>query len=95
MVDVRHYGCFVEFDVEAEEGGRLPVYGLVGVNELGWEFCQDARTVIKVTSVMTELPVTGGIPVCGLVHDSHLGWELCQDAHAVVNETNLTWLDDL
>ena len=48
MVDVRHFGCFVEFDVEAEEGSTLPVYGLVHNSELSWDFCNDARTFIKV-----------------------------------------------
>ena len=48
MLDVLPYGCFVEFDVEVEEGRQQPVSGLVHLSELSWEFCEDARTLIKV-----------------------------------------------
>ena len=48
VLDVLPYGCFVEFDVEVEEGRQQPVSGLVHLSELSWEFCEDARTIIKV-----------------------------------------------
>ena len=48
VVGVRHYGCFVAFDVEAEEGDVMEVYGMVHVSEIAWDFCKDARLAVKV-----------------------------------------------
>ena len=45
---VYHFGCFVEFDVEAEDGDKQPVFGMVHKSELSWDFCEDARLIVKV-----------------------------------------------
>ena len=48
MVDVRPFGCFMEFDVEAESGGKHKVYGMVHVSEMSWDYCIDARERVQV-----------------------------------------------
>ncbi len=49
MTDVPVFGCFMEFDVDVGGGRRQPVSGLVHNSELTWQYCEDARTIIKVT----------------------------------------------
>ena len=49
VIAVQYFGCFVEFDVEAEEGDKQPVFGMVHKSELSWDFCEDARLVVKVS----------------------------------------------
>ncbi|KAL0036366.1 hypothetical protein WJX77_004386 [Trebouxia sp. C0004] len=44
---VQIFGCFMEFDVDIGGGRRQPVSGLVHNSELTWQYCQDARTIIK------------------------------------------------
>ena len=48
MTDVPPFGCFMEFDVDVGGGRRQPVSGLVHNSELTWQYCDDARTIIKV-----------------------------------------------
>lgn len=48
VVGVRPYGCFVAFDVEAESGNVLEVYGMVHLSEIAWDFCKDARLAVQV-----------------------------------------------
>ncbi len=49
MTEVLVFGCFVEFDVDVGGGRRQAVSGLVHNSELTWQYCEDARTIIKVT----------------------------------------------
>lgn len=48
VVDVRPFGCFMEFDVEAESGSKHKVYGMVHVSEVSWDYCIDARERVQV-----------------------------------------------
>ena len=50
VVDVRPYGCFIQFDVEVEGGDKHKVYGMVHVSEVSWDYCDDARLQVKVNS---------------------------------------------
>ncbi|KAL0037479.1 hypothetical protein WJX79_010408 [Trebouxia sp. C0005] len=47
VTDVPVFGCFMEFDVDVGGGRRQPVSGLVHNSELTWQYCEDARTIIK------------------------------------------------
>ena len=50
VVDVRAFGCFLEFDVETESGHKHKVYGMVHVSEVSWDYSDDARLQVKVDS---------------------------------------------
>ena len=55
IVDVRPFGCFMEFDVEAEGGDKHKVYGMVHVSEMSWEYHEDARSLAKVLFFTTTM----------------------------------------
>ena len=59
MVEVRPFGCFMEFDVEAEGGNKHKVCGMVHVSEVSWDYCEDARLRVKVKSCAV---------ICGFWH---------------------------
>ena len=49
VVDVRPFAAFIEFDVEAENGDKQPVYGMVHKSEISWEAVEDVRLVLRVS----------------------------------------------
>lgn len=49
VTEVLVWGCFMRFDVDVGNGRRQPVSGLVHNSELTWQYCDDARTIVKVT----------------------------------------------
>lgn len=57
VVDVRRFGCFIAFDVEAESGHKHKVYGMVHVSEVSWDYCDDARLRVRVNSCGVSLSV--------------------------------------
>ena len=68
MVDVRPFGCFIEFDVEADAGDKHKVYGMVHVSEVSWDYSEDARLLVKVLLCTYTPPLTCGrlvlLPFC-------------------------------
>ena len=57
VVDVRPFGCFIQFDVEVEGGDKHKVYGMVHVSEMSWDYTVDARLRVKVNSLCCHLCV--------------------------------------
>ncbi|KAL3157928.1 hypothetical protein ABBQ32_012331 [Trebouxia sp. C0010 RCD-2024] len=66
IVDVRSFGCFLEFDVEAEGADKHKVYGMVHASEMSWEYCEDARSLVKSGQVV-EAVLMGVDPSTGKV----------------------------
>lgn len=47
VVDVRTFGCWLKFELEEEDGTKLPLHGLAHRSDMGWGPIRDARRVIK------------------------------------------------
>ena len=48
VVDVRTFGCWLKFELEEDDGTKLPLHGLAHKSDMGWGPVRDARRVIKV-----------------------------------------------
>lgn len=89
VVDVRPFGCFLEFDVEAEGGDKHKVYGMVHVSEMSWEYCEDARSLVKVLFFTTICASTHGINKCHPAIPKFPG-RFSVVSHALMQSTSLS-----